>query len=94
MPVFRKTTTRVSFYRWLTQYTTKRLTTNSNLGNDIAVYPIISLHEIIIWNPTMLLIKGAKTMFIIVFTMILIVATMIYIVLAKIGNVLKHLKYI
>ena len=65
------------------------------LGNDIAVYPIISLHEIINWNPTMLLIKGAKTMFIIVFTMILIVATMIYnIVFAKIGNVLKHLKYI
>ena len=64
------------------------------LGNDIAVYPIISLHEIINWNPTMLLIKGAKTMFIIVFTMILIVATMIYIVFTKIGNVLKHLKYI
>ena len=76
------------------------------LGNDIAVYPIISLHEIINWSPTMLLIKGAKTMFIIVFTMILIVATMIlivatmilivatmiYIVFTKIGNVLKHLK--
>ena len=42
----------------------------------------------------MLLIKGAKTMFIIVFTMILIVATIIYIVFAKIGNVLKHLKYV
>ena len=33
-------------------------------------------------------------MLIIVFTMILIVATMIYIVFAKIGNVLKHLKYV
>ena len=42
----------------------------------------------------MLLIKGAKIMFIIVFTMIYIVATMIYIVFAKIGNVLKHLKYV
>ena len=41
----------------------------------------------------MLLIKGVKTMFIIVFTMILIVATMIYIVFTKIGDVLKHLKY-
>ena len=92
MPVLRKTATRVNFYRRLTQYTTKRLTTNSNLGNDIAVYPIISLHEIIIWNPTMLLIKEAKTMFIIVFTMILIVATMIYIVLAKIGNVFEAAK--
>ena len=35
----------------------------------------------------MLLIKGAKTMFIIVFTMILIVATIIYIVFTKIGVV-------
>ena len=42
----------------------------------------------------MLLVKGAKTMFIIVFTRILIVATMILIVFAKIGNVLKHLKYV
>ena len=33
-------------------------------------------------------------MFIIVFTMILIVATMLYIVFAKIGNVLKLLKYV
>ena len=40
----------------------------------------------------MLLIKGAKTMFNIVFTMILIVATMIYIVLAKIGNVFEAAK--
>ena len=40
----------------------------------------------------MLLIKEAKTMFIIVFTMILIVATMIYIVLAKIGNVFEASK--
>ena len=55
------------------------------LGNGIAVYLSISLHEIIIWSPTILLIKGAKTMFIIVFTMILIVATMIYIVFTKIG---------
>ena len=54
----------------------------------------MSLHEIIILSPTILLIKGAKIMFIIVFTMILIVATMIYIVFAKIGNVLKHLKYV
>ena len=53
----------------------------------------MSLHEIIILSPTILLIKGAKIMFIIVFTMILIVATMIYIVFAKIGTVLKHLKY-
>ena len=37
----------------------------------------------------MLLIKGAKTMYIIVFTRINIVATMIYIVFAKIGNVLR-----
>ena len=37
----------------------------------------------------MLLIKWAKTMFIIVFTMINIVATIIYIVFAKIGNVLR-----
>ena len=42
----------------------------------------------------MLLIQGAKTMFIIVFSMILIVATMIYIVFAKIGDVLKCLKYV
>ena len=42
----------------------------------------------------MLLIKEAKTMFIIVCTMILIVATIIYIVFEKIGNVLKHLKYV
>ena len=42
----------------------------------------------------MLLIKGAKTMIIIVFTMILIVATIIHIVFAKIDNVLKHLKYV
>ena len=42
----------------------------------------------------MLLIQGAKTMFIIVFTMILIVATMINIVFAKIDNVLKCLKYV
>ena len=42
----------------------------------------------------MLLIKGAKTMFIIVFTRILIVATMIYIVFTKIGNVMKHIKYV
>ena len=42
----------------------------------------------------MLLIKGAKTMFNIVFTMILIVATIIYIVFTKIGNVLKHIKYV
>ena len=41
----------------------------------------------------MLLTKGAKTMFIIVFTMILIVVTIIYIVFTKIGNVVKHLKY-
>ena len=40
----------------------------------------------------MLLTKGAKTMFIIVFTMILIVVTMIYIVFTKIGNVVKHQK--
>ena len=33
-------------------------------------------------------------MFIIIFTMILIVATLIYIVFAKIGNVLKHPKYV
>ena len=46
----------------------------------------MSLHEIIILSPTILLIKGAKIMFI-------IVATMIYIVFAKIGTVLKHLKY-
>ena len=42
----------------------------------------------------MLLIKGVNTMFIIVFAMLLIVATMIFIVFAKIGNVLKHLKYV
>ena len=41
----------------------------------------------------MLLTKGAKTMFIIVFTMILIVVTIIYIVFTKIGNVVRHLKY-
>ena len=40
----------------------------------------------------MLLIKGAKTMYIIVFIMILIVATIIYIVLTKIGSILKRLK--
>ena len=33
-------------------------------------------------------------MLLIVFTMIFIVATMILIVLAKIGTVLKHLKYV
>ena len=62
-------------------------------GNDIAVYPGISLHEIINWNPTILHIKGANTMFIIVFIMILIVATKINIVFTKIGCVLKHRKY-
>ena len=41
----------------------------------------------------MLLTKGAKTMFIIVFTMIIIVVTIIYIVFTKIGNVVRHLKY-
>ena len=40
----------------------------------------------------MLLIKGAKTMFNIVFTMINIVATIIYIVFTKIGSILKRLK--
>ena len=40
----------------------------------------------------MLLIKGAKTMFIIVFTRILIVATIIYIIYTKIGSILKCLK--
>ena len=40
----------------------------------------------------MLLTKGAKTMFVIVFTMILIVVTIIYIVFTKIGNVVKHQK--
>ena len=54
------------------------------MGNDIAVYPDISLPEILIYSSTMLLIKGAKTMFIIVFTMILIVATILYIVFTKI----------
>ena len=33
-------------------------------------------------------------MFIIVFIMINIVATIIYIVFTKIGNVLKHIKYV
>ena len=42
----------------------------------------------------MLLIKEAKTMFIIVCTMILIVATIIHIVFEKIGNVFKRLKYV
>ena len=37
----------------------------------------------------MLLIKGTKTMYIIVFTRTNSVATMIYIVFAKIGNVLR-----
>ena len=41
----------------------------------------------------MLLTKGAKTMFIIVFTMILIVFTIIHIVFTKIGNVVRYLKY-
>ena len=63
-------------------------------GNDKVVYPDVSLHEVIIWNSAMLLIQGAKTMLIIVFSMILIVATMIYIVFAKIDNVLKCLKYV
>ena len=54
------------------------------MGNDIAVYPDISLPEILIYSSTMLLIKGAKTMFIIVFTMILIVATILDIVFTKI----------
>ena len=62
------------------------------LGNDIAIYPGISLHEIIIWSPTILLIEGANTMFIIVFTRILIVATKIYIIFTRIGGILKHLK--
>ena len=63
-------------------------------GNDMAVYLSISLYEIINCTPpTMLLIKGVITMFVIVFTMILIVATMIYIVFTKIGNVLKRLKW-
>ena len=41
----------------------------------------------------MLLTKGAKTMFIIVFTMINIVVTIIYIVFTKIGNIVRHPKY-
>ena len=41
---------------------------------------------------TILLIKGGKIMFIIVFTRILIGATIIYIVFTKIGSVLKCLK--
>ena len=40
----------------------------------------------------MLLTKGAKTMFIIVFTMILVVVTIIYIVFTRIGNVVKQSK--
>ena len=43
--------------------------------------------KFIILNFIILLIKRAKTMFIIVFTMILIVATIIYIVFTKIGVV-------
>ena len=62
-------------------------------GNDIAVFPIASLHEIIIPLLTMLLTKEANTMILIVFTMIFIVSTIIYIVFTKIGNVLKYLKY-
>ena len=60
-------------------------------GYDITVYPWISLLEFTIWCFTMLLIKGAKTMFIIVFTMLLIVATIIYIVFTKIGSILERL---
>ena len=52
----------------------------------------ISSPKFIILNPIILLIKRAKTMFIIVFTMILIVATIIDIVFTKIGGVLKRLK--
>ena len=48
--------------------------------------------KFIILSFTILLIKRAKTMFIIVFTMLLIVATIIYIVFTKIGGVLKRLK--
>ena len=40
----------------------------------------------------MLLVKGIKIMFIVVFTMILIVATILYIVFTKIGGILKRLK--
>ena len=41
----------------------------------------------------MLLINGAITMFIIVFTRIIIVATIINIIFTKIGGILSHLKY-
>ena len=57
------------------------------MGSDRAVYPGITLREVIMGNFTILLIKGPKTMFVIVVTRIIIVATLIYIVFTKIGSV-------